>query len=94
MREKETEKQERNEVFSTKTKYSGKYCRDTIVTDTTVSDLAKEIEDLTADTSRAYSIRESRENKCSCDIPTITGRIYTQMQFIYYECEWKKNFMT
>ena len=94
MRGEETEKQERNKVFSTKTKYSSKYCRDTIVTNNTVSDLAKKIGDLTADTSRACFIRESKENKCSCDIFTITGRIHTQVQSIHHECEQKKNVMT
>ena len=79
-RREEVEKQKGNKIFSTKTKYSSKHYRDTIVIDIIVSNLAKKTESPTVGTSRAYPNRVSRKNKCGHYKPATTvDRVHTKV---------------
>ena len=67
----------RKETFSTKTKYSGKYCRSTMVIDATALSLAKGAEGPTVGASRAYTNKECGKDKYNCGESESTDRTCT-----------------
>ena len=67
----------RKEAFSTKAKYSGKYCRSTMVIDATALSLAKGAEGPTVGTSRTCTNKEYGKNKYNCGEPESTGQACT-----------------
>jgi len=63
----------RKKAFSTKAKYSGKYCRSTMVIDATALSLAKGAEGPTVGTSRACTNKGCGKDKYNCGEPKSTG---------------------
>jgi len=65
-KEREIVRKKRTKAFSTKAKYNSKCHRDTITTDATALNLAKEIGDFsTVGTDKACFNKSNRKNKCS-----------------------------
>ena len=74
------ERKKRYRVFDPKNKYASKYWRDTMTTIAIASSLAKEAGGLTVNTNKTCFNRESKENKHSCCISTITsGRVHAKV---------------